>query len=57
MSELTRCNYCTLQHLKRVYGAKNLIVQPSMDFPSWTEVVVKGERLASFMQLTEKCAC
>ncbi len=54
MSELTSCNFCNVQDLKRRYG-KDLKLQKSRD--GWIDATVKGKFKASFMKVTKECAC
>jgi hypothetical protein len=59
MSELTRCNYCTLNNIKARYGVSNVEIRLSQsgDLRGWTEVYVRGKRVASFMAVTDHCVC
>ena len=54
MSELTRCNRCTLNDIIRRAGKGAEIRLVSGE---WTVCYVNGERVASFLELTEQCAC
>ena len=61
MSELTRCNYCTIKLLKEQYG-KNLI-QKGNNFYIPNEKgkdTVNGKKvkfIAWFMEITDHCVC
>lgn len=55
MSELTPCCYCTYQSIKYRAGDKKVELKKSAD--GWTECYVAGIMVASFMELTESCAC
>lgn len=56
MSELTRCNYCTLQAIK----ARNphAEVTLSANEYGWLDVLIDGRSGGhSFMAITEECVC
>jgi hypothetical protein len=56
MSELTPCNYCTLQRMK---AKRDVILEPADDMPGWTAAryVDEAEPSAYFMELTDSCVC
>lgn len=65
MSELTRCNFCSFEALKRRYGVENLVLVPD---DGWIAVHMIGyerdkygkpteDPIASFMVLTAHCVC
>jgi len=73
MSELTRCNFCTLQSIRRWYKGTGARIHRRF-YGGWTEIYVvpKGKKLntqrnkeedpsrqfvASFLELTSSCAC
>lgn len=56
MSELTRCNYCTLQAIKERANAKGQAVM-LVHKGGWIEVEVDGKRVASFKELSDHCVC
>lgn len=64
MSELTPCNYDTLQAMKRQHGANNVrtVVVKDGDMVGWVRVDVYRNRewregRAYFMALTDHCIC
>ena len=62
MSELTLCNFCSLQKLKRRYGEENVRVNRDLDKDGWLEVKVRDEQGWHsaghwFLALTDHCVC
>lgn len=60
MSELTRCNYCTLQSIRERANAKGqsvAVIQATLNFEDWIEVEVDGKRVVSFKELSDHCVC
>ena len=70
MSELTRCNYCSLQQIKRDAAARGATVTTRMETPqertfngtihdAWVVVEVsdREQPVAKFMALTTHCVC
>ena len=60
MSELTRCNYCTLRSIKSRAASQDqsvLLAQTMLDGREWITVSVDGHRVASFLSLTDHCVC
>ena len=61
MSELTPCNYCTLEGYKRRHGEKNVRTRPSKKEGmrlNWIAVVVRGKgEVAWFLELSKDCCC
>ena len=56
MSELTRCNRCTLEAVKRRERGKR--VTTKRDEHGWLRVHVDGEPIGiSFLELTDHCVC
>lgn len=56
MSELTRCNYCTLQDVRRRNPGKR--VSTRRDEHGWLRVLIDGEPAGiSFLELTTRCVC
>lgn len=55
MSELTRCNRCSYDDLVRRYGTERVELRNGKD--GWVEAWVDGVRKASYMELTDRCAC
>jgi len=56
MSELTSCNFCTLQVIKRRNKGKKVTTQRDED--GWIRVFVDGKPTGtSFMALTDHCVC
>jgi hypothetical protein len=56
MSELTSCNFCTLQDIKRRNKGKKVTTQRDED--GWIRVFVDGKPTGtSFMALTDHCVC
>jgi hypothetical protein len=57
MSELTRCNYCTLQSIKARHGEDQVFIR--YNGHGWLEVRIHGkdEPLAWFLILTAHCVC
>lgn len=55
MSELTRCNRCTLDLYERRHPGR---VSTRLDAHGWIEVLVDGEPIgAHFLTLSEECVC
>lgn len=67
MSELTPCNRCTLNSIKlraeregktvKVEREKLADAMAMGSDRAWYVVTVDGEHVASFMELSEECAC
>lgn len=59
MSELTTCNYCTLQDIKRRADERGATVSLSKDEYGWTVVQCsdKSKPSAWLMKLTDHCVC
>jgi hypothetical protein len=60
MSDLTRCNYCTLEAVKRRPENKGhkVTVAQTRDSEGWLVVHVDGVPIGiSFLALTAHCAC
>lgn len=56
MSELTRCNRCKLDDIKRRHSGS--VVTLTRDEHGWFRVRVDGEPIGvSFLQVTEGCVC
>lgn len=59
MSDLTRCNYCTFEAIKKRMkqkGKKATVRKNEVN--GWMDVFVDGKRSAtSFMKLTDHCVC
>jgi endonuclease YncB( thermonuclease family) len=53
MSELTRCNHCTLESIKRREGAAVKVVRGE----TFWVVYVGDKAVAWLVALTEKCCC
>ena len=58
MSELTRCNYCSLQDMKRRAEKRGVTVILGRD-RGWVTAKYSNEDKAShhYLELTESCAC
>ena len=58
MSELTQCNYCTLQQMKRRAAERGVEIIMGWD-AGWTTARYSDqeEPTAMFLQLTTRCAC
>lgn len=64
MSEMTPCNRCSLDRMKRQANARGVkvitkIEGPESDTPGWISAWYsdQDEPTAWFMQLTERCVC
>ena len=61
MSELTRCNYCTLKSIQKRYGEANVTVVTVRvgEMRGWEKVLVQGKAkpVAYFMLRTTRCVC
>jgi hypothetical protein len=64
MNELTLCNYCTYERMKRAAkkrGTKTFIVhERTGDFAGWVSAYYKdrpNQAAARFKQLTAHCVC
>lgn len=57
MSELTRCNRCTLNDIYRRHPDAQIELRRNKDEMGWWGVYVDEQRVASFLELTPKCAC
>lgn len=67
MSELTQCNHCTLRDIRARAAKENKTVHVEREplakamamgsDRAWWVVTVDGEHVASFMELTQGCAC
>ncbi len=61
MSELTPCNYCSLQSIIARHGKGNVRVQPSDSSVVPIDVLIKKDGewkvVAGFCALTNQCAC
>jgi hypothetical protein len=57
MSELTLCNFCTLQGIKVRYGRDKVYIRHSGH--GWLEVCIEGrdEPVVWFAALTTQCCC
>ena len=56
MSELTPCNYCSLQRLKREHIGK--FVEAKQASNGWLEVYADDQPVGvAFMALTDHCVC
>lgn len=56
MSELTKCNYCTLERLRLKYGSSRIRLRANSD--GWIDVLVDGERIGySFLEVSVDCVC
>jgi hypothetical protein len=56
MSELTPCNYCSLQGIKNRNKGKKVTLE--RDEYGWLAVHVDGEKAGmSFMEITDHCVC
>ncbi len=53
MSELTPCNYCTMQAIIRRHPHSEI----KLVTDDWTVMFVDGERVASFLELPKECVC
>lgn len=58
MSELTKCNHCTLRWMKSDARRKGKKVAVRWDLATgmWV-VLVGGEKAAWMLKITKKCAC
>ena len=58
MSELTSCNYCTFESMKRHAKEKKekLVKKPNIK-ESGVDILVDGEFRCWFMELTSYCCC
>lgn len=59
MSELTMCNYCTLQRMKEVAEQRGCEVILEKDEQGWTGARYSDEQEPSawFLELTDSCVC
>ena len=67
MSELTRCNFCSLTDIRARATAEGKTVKVEREKltdamamgsdHAWWIVTVDGEHAASFMELTQGCVC
>lgn len=59
MSELTQCNYCTWEDIKKhaKERLKTYELRASNDIPGWQEAVIDGEVVAYFKKVTDYCVC
>lgn len=60
MSELSKCNYCTLKRMREKAARRNATVVLSKDLDThWTTARYSDRDVpsASFMVLTERCCC
>lgn len=59
MSDLTKCNYCTLALMKQVAEARGIEVIVGTDEYGWVSARFSDEDKPSahFMTLTESCVC
>lgn len=59
MSELTKCNWCTLQWMKARAKARGVEIIVDKDENGWVRVRYSDylDASAYFMELTEGCAC
>jgi len=53
VSDTHLCNFCTLKDIKRRHKSVKLVHEGS----GWIAVMADGERVATFMALTEYCVC
>lgn len=55
MSELTRCNFCTLTDLEREHGAANVSLKRE---GGWLQVYVNGAQIGVlFLAIGDRCSC
>lgn len=57
MSELTPCNFCSLNGIKARAAARSDEVVLELDHEGWTIVYVNGKRIASMQRVTTVCVC
>jgi hypothetical protein len=63
MSDLTPCNFCSLQRIKRRAAERGATVttrrETSGDMRGWVAVIEsdRDEPSSYFMELTDRCAC
>lgn len=62
MSELTKCNFCTLKGIKaraKKNGQRVYVRDGKGEFLGWKTVTLSGESkpVAYFMELTGHCVC
>ena len=56
ISELTKCNYCSLQSIRSRARSHNWSVRLDTE-ESWVRVLVDNVPVAWFMELTDHCVC
>ena len=59
MSELTLCNFCQLQRMRKRAKERGVTVKMGQDDHGWVTARYsdEDEPSAYFMELTERCAC
>ena len=62
MSELTPCNYCTLEGIKRRNKGKKVKLRPAKKedkyFLGGYDVYIDGEKSGAwFMEVSDRCVC
>lgn len=62
MSELTRCNWCSLREMRakaKRRGARVIVENGTGDFTDWKVVSYSDRELPSayFMELSDHCVC
>uniref|UniRef100_A0A6M3JPA6 Uncharacterized protein n=1 Tax=viral metagenome TaxID=1070528 RepID=A0A6M3JPA6_9ZZZZ len=61
MSELTLCNYCSLQSMKKRAKKEGKKIKLSTtragDMAGWIKVEEDGKAIAYFMKLSSRCVC
>jgi len=59
MSELTRCNYCSLKDMEQKAKERRVVVIMGKDDAGWITARYSDERQPAhhFMELTDHCVC
>lgn len=59
MSELTKCNYCTLQDMRERAERRGVYVILKLDKEGWTTARYSDQERPShhFLELTDRCVC